>query len=72
MSSPALPFVYFAGLAASVANVAWGMRVGRMHFGLGVLGASADRAGDPRGFWMYAICNGLAAAMCLDLLMYPR
>lgn len=72
MSSPALPFVYGAVLAVTVVRVVRGVMNGRIHFGMGVLGASANWADDPRGFWMYALCNGAMGAMCLYLLIYPR
>ena len=72
MSSPTLPFIYGAVVTASVVTVVHGLRIGRMHFGMGALHAAANRADDPRGFWMPALCNGATGAMCLYLLVYPR
>jgi hypothetical protein len=72
MGSPALPFIYVAVIGVAAFNLVRGFRSNVIHFGLGVLGADADRRTDPRGFLIYATCNVLMAAMCFYLLLYPR
>ena len=72
MSSPALPFIDIAVVAASVVSLVQGLKIGRMHFGMGVLHASANRADDPRGFWMYALCHVAMGATFLYLRIHPR
>jgi hypothetical protein len=72
MGSPALPFIYAAGIGVAAFNLARGFRSNVIHFGMRATDAEADRRTDPRGFLIYATCNVLMAAMCVYLLIYPR
>ena len=72
MSSPVLPLIYVAMIGVSAFNLFRGFHSNVIHFGMGVLGANADRRTDSGGFLIYATCNALMALMCACLLIYPR
>ncbi|MDB5443815.1 MAG: hypothetical protein JWP73_2191 [Phenylobacterium sp.] len=57
--------VTLAAAAICIWNLFDGLRSGRMHFGVGVISADAERTSDSKGFWFYAALNAASLAVAL-------